>query len=211
MDNNRLDPYPATASTVSRRRIHSEASISETQLRLLKREDCEELIRGWQLERRQLQIENQRLEKELDDAHKHIQILRKKKKKKKRDDGVASVTSIATTAKAGTAHRLAGSSIETQERKRNVFSHLVCWKVQSRTVDEREEPRIETPSVLDEGALRLMTSTRNAAKKSAKVPVPTSKLRRSQSFIKKTETSLMRPSRSCYFTDESCRASPAEF
>lgn len=194
---------PKAMPSVSRRRIYSEANLSE--FSHLERKDCELLLQEWQLERRQLQIENQRLAKSLDDAQKHIHILRKKKKKKSNDDGVVSVSSSAITAKAGSSHKLAAACGEiTSLRKRLIFPRLFCLQVERKETAEVRAPVTSTAPV----------TTAFTSHDDAPIPVrkvPPTKLKRSRSIVKASRSS-MRPNHSFDSTEASSRdPSLAEF
>lgn len=116
--------YSSPESSPLRRRIVSEANVSDFHS-LLEKEEQELLLRDWQLERRQLQIENQRLTKLLGDAHKHIRIL---KKQQELDDGLVSVSSTAATVKAGSSSQHQKLLVE----KRRSRSSSPCKRGQTR-------------------------------------------------------------------------------
>lgn len=99
-------PSPPPA-LFGRRRIVSDSNLERGARAFLQDEDCELLLRDWQLERRQLQMENQRLTKLLDDAHKHIALLQQERKlyyNNNNDKVDSECSSHAATVKAGSSH-----------------------------------------------------------------------------------------------------------
>jgi hypothetical protein len=107
------------------------------------REDRELLLRDWQLERRQLQMENQRLTKLLDEAHKHIRILRKQRfdDDEEDDDGVMSVSSLDATIKAGSSHKLV-----VEKSLRSTSKRQRSFKIIAKIFARRDEGRDEANS-----------------------------------------------------------------
>ena len=103
------------------RRIASDTNL-QSHWSLMDQEARELVLRDWQLERRQLQKENQRLTKMLDDANKQIRILQNKKQRS--NEEVMSVTSDAATVKAGSSRKVVAEQscrlISSSKRQRSL-------------------------------------------------------------------------------------------
>lgn len=150
-------------------------------------------------------MENQRLTKLLDDAHKHIHILRKNNKKQRQDDGIMSVSSSAPTVKAGSSHKITeetSPTAATSPRRRRVFRKLFGReegrRERSNEVTVAEAPQADTTScdaVCDE------RDDKNAI--IVGVPPPMSRMNN----ISKVAASLFRPVGSFDSTEATSRAS----
>jgi len=192
---------PNSLPSSPRRRVFSEASI-ESHWSLMGREDRELLLRDWQLERRQLQLENQRLTKLLDDAHKHIRLLRKQQSS---DDGGLSVSSHAATVKAGSSHKLVEKTtpVTNSRRKRRMCLRLFCKEVERKQNKNHGVPVIDTPPSMDTTSCNAVCDARDDKSTIISGGVPKSLSKKKS--ISKAAICLLRPDDS-FETEASSRA-----
>lgn len=188
-------PFTSTKVVANpRRRALSEARNLESRFTHLEQQDRELLICDWVLERHQLQSENKKLARQLEDANSKISSLRKKLRQTSQHSN-ESVSSHDTTVKAGST-RLT----RTKSQKQKMVSKLrVCCKA------------VQEKSMLKDKMTRKQSGVESTSKLEGENKAITWETPRPESSLKASRYPRVQLSSSFDSTEASSRASLAEF